>query len=64
MNIKSKEFEDRLQALCKLNWKAGAILNANDNDFSKLPEHQQKMFLKVMGIESVETTIKSGDNDE
>ncbi len=47
------EFKNRLDKLCKENWKAGRLIKIN-GCFEKLPEHQQKLFLKEMGIDSID----------
>lgn len=57
MNINDEEFQRKIKELCDNNWKAKAILQNNNNDFRKLPKHQQRLFLKAMGIEKVEVTI-------
>ncbi len=53
MKLDSNEFKKRLAKLCKENWKAKSILEINGNEFRQLPEHQQKLFLKDMHIDSV-----------
>lgn len=58
MNIDSKEFQDKLNAFCSNNWKAGKILECY-NSFTDMPERLQRLFLKEMQIDSVEKTIRS-----
>ncbi|VAW38925.1 hypothetical protein MNBD_GAMMA01-1315 [hydrothermal vent metagenome] len=59
MDISSNEFKNKLKELCDSNWKAKAIMDANNNDFAILPRHQKKMFLNAMKIEEVTATIKA-----
>ena len=59
MNINSNEFKNKIKELCDSNWKAKAIMEANNNDFANLPEHQKKMFLKAMEITEATITIKA-----
>jgi len=51
--MKQIDFYQKLDKLRMENWKVDGIMTANDNDFQKIPEFQQKIFLKYMGIGEV-----------
>ena len=44
------EFDVKLKKLCDGNWKAKGIMKANGNNFNNLPDYQQEMFIKTMGL--------------
>lgn len=48
MNETNSNFKEKLDELCESNFKVKAIMKANNNDFSQLPEFQKEMFLKFM----------------
>ena len=61
MDINSNEFKGKIKELCDNNWKAKAIMEANNNDFVNLPEHQRGMFLRAIKLAEVTVTIKADD---
>ena len=58
MKVTEIELKTHLDKLCGSNWKAEAIMKANDNDFMSLPDYQQEMFMKAMGINEVTYSIR------
>jgi len=57
MELNSIEFKEKLTKLCEENWKAKGILKANNNDFSRMPDYKQEMFLKAMDVDKLTVTV-------
>jgi hypothetical protein len=49
------EFMVRLNQLERDNWKVAAILKHSQHKFESIPEHQQKLILKALGLERIVT---------
>lgn len=57
MKATDLNFKEKLDELCDSNFKAKAIMEANGNDFFKIPKFQQEMFLKFMEKPKVSSVI-------
>jgi len=58
MKVTKEELKVHLNKLCASNWKAKGIMKAKNNNFMNLPDYQQKMFMKAMGITEIATSIR------
>ena len=56
--VTEQQLQSRLKKLCDENFKAKAIMDANNNNFHDVPDFQKQMLLKVMKIDEVTFNYK------